>query len=273
MVAKHQLKSRYFCNICEFSTNWKRIFNSHVWSKHQDKVGRYTCEQCDPKRKFFFKHGLRQHINQVHGKKLTKEEKAQLPKKPNKYFCDQCDKKYKSKNALSEHLAIIHSKTEPSILCASCPKIFITKSQLVSHTLYNHPVKFVKCTFEGCDKSFGTKTQLKLHVTGVHQPVIYSCEYCGKSFTKEQTFKAHVQINHLGLRYRCVFPYCDLIYSGKDKLKRHMKTAHANDCELEENFKMLKNLKPFLAPAGGMSRRGRSETNVQVEYHERNLFE
>ncbi len=68
------------------------------------------------------------------------------------YQCDDCDREYKKKAYLQEHIQIKHSIVQ-SLQC------------------------------EKCDKYFSNKRSLKDHVHGVHPTKLHSCTFCGSSFT------------------------------------------------------------------------------------------
>ncbi len=64
------------------------------------------------------------------------------------YNCDDCDKIYKTKKCLQEHIKIKHSTIE-SLQCVKCEKHFVNKFSLQQHLYKVHPSKLHSCTFCG----------------------------------------------------------------------------------------------------------------------------
>ncbi len=67
------------------------------------------------------------------------------------YKCDDCNKIYKNKEYLQEHITIKHSTIE-SLECGKC------------------------------DKQFSNQRSLKRHLYQVHRSKLHSCNFCGSSF-------------------------------------------------------------------------------------------
>ncbi len=63
----------------------------------------------------------------------------------------KCDKTYKKKNYLQQHIKLKHSKVEP-LQCLKCDKHFVNKYSLGNHVRLVHPSKLLTCTF--CRSSF-----------------------------------------------------------------------------------------------------------------------
>ncbi len=67
------------------------------------------------------------------------------------YGCNDCDKKYKTKASLQEHIKLKNSKVH-SAQCGKCDKYFPNKYSLKQHLYDVHPSKLHSCTF--CGSSF-----------------------------------------------------------------------------------------------------------------------
>jgi KRAB domain-containing zinc finger protein len=124
------------------------------------------------------------------------------------YNCSNCNKVYKTKKCLEEHINVKHSKVQSS-KCEKCDKYFENKFSLKRH-LYNvHPSKLHSCTF--CGSSFKVsssnyfgfyvsligciyfltkkaKRDRDQHITSVHTgEKYYQCKICPSNFcTKGQ---------------------------------------------------------------------------------------
>ena len=93
--------------------------------------------------------------------------------------CDSCQKTYKRKSSLINHVRSHHS--DINFPCDECGKRFKRKDLLQ----YHHKIhEAVKITCSHCDTSFSTKKTLnekKFHSTGQ----IYQCKECFKSFSSK----------------------------------------------------------------------------------------
>ncbi len=67
------------------------------------------------------------------------------------YNCDDCDKEYKTKDSLRNHIKLKHSKVQP-LQCVKCDKYFLNKYSLNKHVYQVHPSKLHSCPF--CGSSF-----------------------------------------------------------------------------------------------------------------------
>ncbi len=67
------------------------------------------------------------------------------------YKCDDCNKEYKTKGNLQQHIKLKHSKVQP-LQCVKCDKHFLNKYSLKQHVYVVHPSKLHSCTF--CGSSF-----------------------------------------------------------------------------------------------------------------------
>jgi uncharacterized C2H2 Zn-finger protein len=67
------------------------------------------------------------------------------------YKCENCDKVYKRKDSLRDHIKLKHSKVQ-SLKCVKCDKHFLNKRSLTQHLYKVHPTKLHSCTF--CVSSF-----------------------------------------------------------------------------------------------------------------------
>ncbi len=72
------------------------------------------------------------------------------------YKCDDCDKDYKTKKYLRQHIKMKHSRIE-SLQCVKCDKHFLNKYSLKQHLHRSHPSKLHSCTF--CGSSFKASGQ------------------------------------------------------------------------------------------------------------------
>jgi hypothetical protein len=64
------------------------------------------------------------------------------------YKCEDCDKIYKTKDSLRQHIKLKHSKVQ-SLQCDKCDKICLNEYSLKDHLYHIHPSKLQSCSFCG----------------------------------------------------------------------------------------------------------------------------
>ena len=75
------------------------------------------------------------------------------------YKCEDCDKVYKNKDGLRQHIKIKHSTSVESVQCTKCDKYFVNKYSLNDHLRQVHPSKLHSCSF--CGSSFKASIGIK----------------------------------------------------------------------------------------------------------------
>ncbi len=88
------------------------------------------------------------------------------------YQCENCNKLYKTKDGLRQHIKIKHS-TVQSLQCVKCDKYFVNKYLLKEHLYKTHPTKLHACTF--CESSFKASIGIKSNYFGL---CVYTYRYC-----------------------------------------------------------------------------------------------
>ncbi|XP_055632912.1 zinc finger protein 808-like [Toxorhynchites rutilus septentrionalis] len=141
--------------------------------------------------------------------------------KPNRgveYQCAQCGKILRYKRALSDHERFHHGNERPYV-CSICTKAFAGKEALQRHMKVHSKEDRFKC--EICNKGFKLKYYLKNHYI-THNPDYrpISCSLCSATFTRKISLKSHMKM-HTGDRpYKC--DICDASYPFSSDLKRHI---------------------------------------------------
>ena len=206
------------------------------------------CDQCD---KMITKGNLGRHIKNVHEKiprlKPTQDVETQCPKcgkmflsedkmkkhlwatcNDKKYYCDQCEKSFKSNVALRSHKEIIHEGKTDNYSCDQCGKTFSRPTTLTAHIQQVHEnIKNFKC--EQCPTRFATKTAMKNHIKAVHEGIKdHMCSECGKSFSVAETLRNHIASVHRKERpFSCEF--CEQTFSEKKSVVKHVSTVHKKE--------------------------------------------
>ena len=150
--------------------------------------------------------------------------------------CDICLKSFANKADLNAH-----AKTHQLPLsCLICHKGFARKDSLIRHSLLHDNEKSYECS--SCDESFKRKDHLFRHIkTHQSNKQLFSCDYCGKSYTLNHNLQAHMKNNHhysipgqgfatskehIPNRNNVKCQYCAKIYSTKQEAKKHEQNYH-----------------------------------------------
>ena len=222
---QHVLTNKLSCAFCANSFAWKHELDDHIKTDHRDN-----------------KRTTHTEVQEVQGKEPEKDIGS--------FDCTLCDKIFKTKNDLIEHLSVAHLDQRPCV-CTACGKCCVKKSNLVTHMRHAHLRKFEEkfqcvicsvsfksldqfhdhclkhsvsyesqevqgkdsefcCTF--CNKTFKTKHRLMIH-SRTHT---YVCTGCGASFEEKSPLLTHMRYMHLsalrmpGLAYECTLCYKSL---------------------------------------------------------------
>ena len=118
-----------------------------------------------------------------------------------KFECQQCDKAYKRKNHLKEHIQSFHEG--------------------------------VKYLCHQCDQEFTDQSSLRRHIQSVHKGVTYACDHCDYQATQQSNLTKHFQSVHTmyvhevdGNSFKFECQQCEKVYKRKDHLRKHIKSAH-----------------------------------------------
>ena len=140
------------------------------------------------------------------------------------FKCKLCEKLYTSDSSLKKHIADYH--VNKPLKCETCGKVFHRKFEWKQHVSL-HGDNDYKCDF--CEKSFIKNQFLEHHVYTTHkahkeeQPS-YVCGTCSKRYKSYSSLKIHVQKVHEGKKDQC--KVCGISYSDKSRLTRHVQRVH-----------------------------------------------
>ena len=162
----------FFCDACEYKTCNAGNFSTHKKVKHGTE--KHECDQCG--KLFNYKRHLERHQAKHAGLKMP---------------CSFCEKHFYRKDKIKEHLRIVHivSKEESMLLTSELPESSIEP---------NIPMIFkaedVQRNFAclECPKMFTNSKHLSRHKNSVHSGVILSCQYCQKTFSRNDKLNVHL---------------------------------------------------------------------------------
>lgn len=113
-----------------------------------------------------------------------------LEENPTNFPCDLCDKVFKYKRGMREHMRRIHTNVV-QIECTTCG---------------------VKCS----------QYTMARHVRTHHTPTPFECKKCKKTFVRKENLESHMQRKHK--KYPC--PFCTKVFPDSRKLNSHMRIYH-----------------------------------------------
>ena len=213
----HTDEKPFKCQFCErrFRRVRDRILHEFV---HSD-IKKYNCDQCSAS--FKYSQSLKAH-------KISHE-------KP-KFWCNACDKYYKNKNTLRNHIALVHSDIRKH-KCDQCEASFKYSQSLKAHKISHSKEKPEKSkklkvkhkktcyTCKTCQKKFVWLRSLRFHEIGCCASTIedtpFICKTCGKGFKKKRNLNVHVKIAHGERLFACKI--CDKRFQTKMILRTHMR--------------------------------------------------
>jgi KRAB domain-containing zinc finger protein len=149
----------------------------------------------------------------------TENDKSKL----NKFECEVCHKKYKTKGILTEHQKS-HDKDWKGYQCKVCQKYLSDRTNLARHMKLHKPrEKTFACDM--CDSKYFYNFLLTNHKRTVHQEDFTpnQCHLCGKEIVDKENFKRHMLLHDDSFGgYPCKF--CHKKFLDKSYLIKHEKT-------------------------------------------------
>merc|ERR1712150_343529 len=113
-----------------------------------------------------------------------------------KYACNQCERSYREKKNLNQHIWPAHENRKfGCLLCAyQAPQNSNLKRRIEAvHEKVKYPCHL--CSYEASIKS-----DLKKHITTVHQKLkLHHCSACDKKFGQKTHVNRHYKQVHLGM--------------------------------------------------------------------------
>ena len=143
-------------------------------------------------------------------------------------MCDECPSVFMEKYRLTTHKANVHSNkpiVRKEFNCKFCDKKYRQRRNLKEHIFREHE-KHTPFQCEQCTRSYGTKSQLKTHIQLVHERV--KCSECGQEMCNSFILKRHKAKVH-GIKPNNVIQcqHCPMFFHFKAYLDRHVAKEHS----------------------------------------------
>ncbi|XP_052863755.1 transcription factor grauzone-like [Anopheles cruzii] len=151
---------------------------------------------------------------------------------PDAYRCELCQRSYKNRYTLQQHLHRRHSgpKHRP-YKCDKCHQSYEKSYQLRAHAK-----RHILAPCQLCDKVMSSNQALRAHIDNIHRAdKKLICDTCGEQFRTKPALDRHVR-KHLGLelveKRQC--PQCGVWVNGARGLKMHTRNVHPGKDEVFE---------------------------------------
>ncbi|XP_040177136.1 gastrula zinc finger protein XlCGF49.1-like [Rana temporaria] len=140
------------------------------------------------------------------------------PFQEKRYTCSECQKSFKKKSKLIEHMRI-HTGEKP-FSCPECGKSFTQKSLLNRHQRVHTGEKPFSCA--DCGKCFPSRGNRDKHMRIHTGEKPYSCNKCGKCFSDKGNCGKHMKTHTGEKSLSC--PECGKFFAQKMTLIIHQNT-------------------------------------------------
>ena len=165
-------------------------------------------------------------VNQSGNRKVRR---ADILTGDSKFKCKDCERIFKSYQALRYHTKSIHEAVKYA--CNQCDKQFTEQSSLTRHIQSEH--EGVKYACNQCDYQSNYQSDLRRHIQSKHEGVKYPCNQCDYQATQQGDLTRHIKSIHKGVKYAC--SQCDYKAGYKSNLTTHIQSKHEGVKYMSEN--------------------------------------
>ena len=166
------------CPYCDFAADSEAAIERHLRKTHSEDGKAFACEHCG--KSFALKVNLDLH------------QKTHNLDKP--FGCDKCDKTYKQRNSLREHVLKSHDNIS-KFMCSTCFEKFPSRHLLKSHERTHTGEQGHVC--DDCGVAFGSKQALEHHMSKHNGQYNFVCPHCQKGYNCKTVFYEHT-LTHSG---------------------------------------------------------------------------
>nr|CAI5823493.1 unnamed protein product [Callosobruchus analis] len=221
------------CLHCDIKFVDKRTLDAHVAKKHPNFINTitsriYECTQC--RYSTTYKTNFHRHLTRHSGTASS-----------NKHVCIQCDAKFKSKQALDDHVVKKHPNLTKKMFkkiyeCSECGFRTILRSGFSRHmSTHSDTVssnKDIPCAH--CNATFNRKLRLDDHVVKKHPNFIhcvsrkiFECKECTFKTVVKNVFLRHQSTHSVSSsKHTCI--HCNEPFKSQRALEGHLVRKHPN---------------------------------------------
>ncbi|KAG8166550.1 hypothetical protein KVR01_002239 [Diaporthe batatas] len=197
---------------CDKSFSCNSGLYQHTQTKHVGKI--WECVFSDYERKFTTSSGLYTHVQHFH--------------KGIRHRCkyDDCPQVYAGTSGLSSHVNSVHIGNRWPCLYDDCEKVYTALSSRERHDRVIHQgIKF-PCNVDKCNKTFSYWQAWDDHRHSEHLDLLWDCPWdqCERQFCSIGGLRYHTDSEHEGIRFTC--PACGRIFSVEHNWSAHVKSVH-----------------------------------------------
>lgn len=147
---------------------------------------------------------------------------------PRRYLpCPLCYVKFKTYSQLYRHMNI-HKENPTTLTCYHCQKQYKVKHQLSEHIRSHFGIKPFKCAY--CTKAFSASSNKHAHEK-THQ---HQCRVCNKTFATYNSLRSHRKQHADAKHYNC--SDCEKKFTSKHKFEIHKRENHLPDTDPRRYF-------------------------------------
>ncbi|CAL4096154.1 unnamed protein product, partial [Meganyctiphanes norvegica] len=172
---EHEGVIRFRCNICEYGTNIKGSYETHMQIHKEGRKTLHECKDCN--KKFMFKSDLTVHTYTHTGETGP--------------TCNVCSKVFADKQTLKFHF-MRHFEENKSIECPKCNSRFFKKKDLNMHLRKHEKEDVEKQTRYLLNNEAFNPFQFPLR----SQNLNFMCGYCGENLNSNKALEQHVLTYH-----------------------------------------------------------------------------
>ncbi|XP_063632053.1 oocyte zinc finger protein XlCOF6-like isoform X21 [Cydia splendana] len=222
-------KNKMQCLVCS-----QTFFNIRALCKHTGKHYRnYICDVCG--KGYETASGLWLHGKVGHSNKITclrcktsfpTVEARRLHIKTTKECqpckCKICGERFRHWEEKENHLVAVHNKERTVFSCTECDAAFEQRALLYGHLKTAH-TNDNKCSY--CDTQFPTMTRLNSHIARIHTGErAFGCDVCDMTFSDKAALKRHMVTHNDSMKMAC--PVCQSLFTRRYRMNLHIKKCH-----------------------------------------------